>query len=272
MATESVVELGMSPKMVEVGTKLTLPGEQLIDAFHRLQAEGGMSIDRIAKFSTVNHHLVREMMKKVGYSPLNANVLRSKTHKDNWADGKKAEELKRKIHTPESDAKRSASLAKHHQQHPRGHEISTGRMQQLFGSDPKAILERLYLREGFTAAGITNLVLQSRGREVSASFVYDCIHRLGIRTKTGSEMRRYRKPRGGIITRENRDLVEEARARGLLDGLTEKMIIVLRRRYLTSGRPTFKQLAEEYNVTGQAINKSESVALRKIRALILAKD
>lgn len=190
-----------------------------------------------------------------------------------WQDPDTKKERLSKIHTPQSDRKRSESSRRYYEQHPErlpdlkvhNMKLREQRIAQAFGDNPKAALERLIWEEGLSLGQI--------GRQVGhkAYTISKWARYLGVKTKTQAEIARGR----AHISQADLDTARKAQAAGLLPHLTPAQRIAIEQRFLREDRPmTTRDIAELVArtsgrlVTPQAIGDAQQHALQKLRKLL----
>lgn len=185
-------------------------------------------------------------MKRIEGEPsgmLSSEEMRRQRIKEAWRQ--KRSFLLSRIHSEEADRKRTDSLRRWHREHPAA---VTPLMRKVLGENPRQKLEEL------------------KGLSLS-----EASEMLGIGKDTISiwykKMDVVRKKEGvGIVWNENRMLVEEARAKGMLERLPSYWREVIDRRYPVEGLPAnLRQIADEFGVRHQGIHEQEKKALGDLR-------
>lgn len=244
--------------------------ETLKDIFARLNGTEGMSPGLIAELFGVHRETVGIWMRWVGYeyAPSHfeeVNAMRSASIKARWEDPDFRKDMYDRLHNLGSKEKRRQGISRAHREHPERWRRKEDRMKEIFGTDPRAILERLYLRENLSAREISRLILRSREVKISGRGVMEWIKSVGIEAKSREDVIRGKRT-GARIKEGNSNLMRQARELNLLGCLSQSVRAILEQRYPTEGEtPTIEQIASQMNKKRVNVTTQEGNGLRVLR-------
>ncbi len=251
-----------SPRMLEIEETI---GENIEEYLTRTYVHEGMSGIEISEELAVGAPVVYGWMRKSSIplrskteSAMLANPKRSQSIRNAWSD--RRAEITAKIHTPESDRKRSESIKRHYDENPSLREYrrkvftkyAEKRWSEVFGDSIPARLHHMHHIEGLSVEDIAHVTGYSEANiRILASrhgvSIVEKTHKASVRRFQEVQERLWSNPEAFGTLQDN-----------------EKHVIF--ERYMREGViATLDQVGKEMGVSRARVGQLEKSALRKIR-------